>query len=308
MGHYSTDDVAEAFAEYRKRGVGDYDWPGWGALFTDDARYVEHFLGEFTGRDEITTFIVDTMKDYPFMSLWMEWWHIEDDRVALYIWNNLPDPTGTGKRYGFPNTTVLHYAGAGKWDFEEDFYNPADAERVWSEWFRDGGRLDTPIDLSLRGIDDWAPEVPAPAFPRDEVEREFDAYRERGKVAVATGDWDQWADQFTSDARYREHHYGTFNGQDEIRAWITKTMGPFPDMYFPTDHYMVDGNRVIAVIPNCLPDPTGGNTEYRFDVHVILHYAGNGQWSYEEDVYNPQEAEKVVGAWLQAGGTIPSRP
>ena len=21
--------------------------------------------------------------------------------VALYIWNNLPDPTGTGKRYGF---------------------------------------------------------------------------------------------------------------------------------------------------------------------------------------------------------------
>jgi hypothetical protein len=28
-------------------------------------------------------------------------------------------------------------------------------------------------------------------------------------------------------------------------------------------------------------------------------------WSYEEDVYNPDEAAEVVGRWLEAGGTLP---
>ena len=304
MGRFSNEEVAEAFARYRQVGVGEHNWSGWADLFTDDATYVEHFLGSFNGRDEIREWIVSCMKDYPNMSLWMDWWTIEDDRVALYIWNNLPDPTGTGKRYGFPNTTVLHYAGDGLWDHEEDFYNPADATKVWTEWFNDGGRLDLPIDKSLQGVDDWAPEVPTEAHSRDEVESEFNAYRKRGEIAVATGDWHQWADQFTADARYREHHYGTFTGQDEIREWITNTMGPFPQMFFPTDHFMIEGNRVVAVIPNCLPDPTGGSDEYGFNVHVILHYAGNGLWSYEEDVYNPKEAADCVKSWIAAGGTM----
>ncbi|NNE72968.1 MAG: nuclear transport factor 2 family protein [Acidimicrobiales bacterium] len=315
MGKFSNAEVEEAFAEYRRRGVGEEDWAGWAQLFTDDAVYIEHFLGRFNGAQEIGPWIEACMAEYKAMTLWMDWWVVDDDRVALYIWNNLPDPTGTGKRYGFPNTTVLHYAGGGQWDYEEDFYNPADATRVWTEWFQDGGRNHTPQDHSLEGIADWAPAVPEPAFPADEVDAEFHKYRERGNLAVATGDWDQWADQFTADARYREHHYGTFDGQDEIRAWITKTMGPFPDMYFPLDHYMIDGNRVIAVIPNCLPDPAGDSsdrtsldTPYRFDVHVILHYAGEGKWSYEEDVYNPKEAEDCVAKWVHAGGQMPKLP
>jgi hypothetical protein len=38
---------------------------------------------------------------------------------------------------------------------------------------------------------------------------------------------------------------------------------------------------------------------------VILHYAGNGTWSYEEDVYNPREAKDVIMKWIAAGGEIP---
>jgi hypothetical protein len=73
------------------------------------------------------------------------------------------------------------------------------------------------------------------------------------------------------------------------------------------DHYIIDGNRVVTLIPNVLPDPTGGSERYAFDVHVILHYAGNGTWAYEEDVYNPEEAGAVIGRWVAAGGVIPSR-
>ena len=265
---------------------------------------IEHFLGEFRGRDAIREWIVKTMAEYPFISLWMDWWIISEDRVALYIWNNLPDPTGTGKRYGFPNSTVLRYAGNGQWDYGEDFYNPADGERVWAEWFNDGGRLTTEIDRSLKGVEGWAPPVPEPACSREEVEREFFEYRRRGDVAVTTGDWDQWADQFTVDAQYFEHHFGRFSGREEIRSWITETMKPVPEMHFPLDHYMIDGNRVAAVIPNCLPDPRGQGEDFSFNVHVILHYAGNGLWSYEEDIYNPREAEETISAWIAAGGTL----
>ena len=101
-------------------------------MFTDDARYEEHFLGVFEGKAAISKFIVDVMKEYPAMTLWIEWSIIDGDRIGFYIWNNLPDPTGTGKRYAFPNTTFLQYGGNGKFSFEADYYNPADAERVFT--------------------------------------------------------------------------------------------------------------------------------------------------------------------------------
>ena len=304
MATYSPGEVDAAWAEFQRRGVQSEDWPAWSRMFTDDARYHEHNLGVFEGQATIESFIVTTMRDYPSMTLWIEWAAIDRDVVAFYIWNNLPDPAGQGRRFGFPNTTFLRYGGDGKFDYEADFYNPADAERVFGDWLQAGGRRSTPQDRTLRGIDDWAPDVPEPAFAREEVEAEFQAYRARGELAVRTGDWDQWADQFTTDARYREHHYGTFNGQGEIRAWITSVMQPFPTMTFPVTWSTIDGNRVNALIPNILPPPPGDDGYYAFDVHTILHYAGGGMWSYEEDLYSPREAGDVVQRWLAAGGTM----
>jgi predicted SnoaL-like aldol condensation-catalyzing enzyme len=305
MTKFARSEVAAAFADFVHRGVETHDWPAWGAIFTEDALYEEHNLGVIRGRAEIQPWIVSCMADYPSMTLWIEWADIEDDLICFYIWNNLPDPTGGDTRYGFPNTTVLRYAGDGLFDWEADFYNPADAAVIFGQWLQAGGRKRTPQNRSLQGIDGWAPEPGAEVFPREEIEREFEAYRARGALAIATGDWDQWADQFTTDAKYLEHHYGRFEGQAAIRSWITGVMKPFPTMMFPLKVSMIQGNRVCAVIPNVLPDPAGGDAYFGFDVNVILHYAGNGQWSYEEDVYNPAEAQAVIKAWLVAGGTIP---
>ena len=306
MGAFARDEIEAAWAEYKRRGVGEHDWPAWAKMFTDDARYEEHNLGVFEGQPAIESFIVSTMKDYPAMTLWIEWEIIDGDRIGFYIWNNLPDPTGTGRRYGFPNTTFLTYGGDGKFSFEGDYYNPADAERVFREWIEAGGRRNTPQDRSLRGIDGWAPEPRSTVFPREEVEAEFAKYRERAALAVATGDWEQWAAQFTDDAQYREHHYGYFRSQKEIRDWILSVMQPFPTMEFPVSWYLIDGNRVSALIPNVLPPPDGDDGYYGFDVNTILHYAGDGKWSYEEDVYSPREAEDTVKRWIQAGGVIPT--
>lgn len=302
---FSRQEVEEAFAEFRRRGEQGHDWPAWAALFTDDALYQEHHLGTFHGQKAIEEWIVQVMADYAAMTLWIDWYQIEDDKVWFMIWNNLPDPTGEGRSFQFPNATILRYAGDGKFDWEADFYNPADAERVFKEWLQAGGRRSTPQDRSLKGIEGWAPDPPALGTPREEVEREFLKYRERGRIAVETGDWNQWADQFTEDARYLEHHYGRFEGREGIREWINGVMQPFPTMEFPVATYSIEGNRVCALIPNELPDPKGGDATYGFDVFVVLHYAGNGQWSYEEDVYNPREAEDVIRRWVAAGGSLP---
>jgi hypothetical protein len=307
MGKYERAEIEAAFEEYRHRAEpeGQTDWAHWAALFTEDALYVEHHLGRFEGRQAITDWITSCMADYAAMTTWIEWHQIEDDRICFYVWNNLPDPAGQGRSFQFPNTTILTYGGNGQFCEQHDYYNPHDAERVFTEWIHAGGRRNTPQDKSLRGVPGFQPPVPTPAYPREEVERELEAYRQRGNVAVATGDWNQWADQFTDDAKYVEHHYGRYEDQQEIRDWINGVMQPFPTMEFPIAWKSIEGNRVCTLIPNVLPDPKGGPDGYAFDVNTILHYAGNGRWAYEEDVYNPDEASKVVMAWVKAGGEIP---
>jgi predicted SnoaL-like aldol condensation-catalyzing enzyme len=299
------EEIEEAFAEFVRLGAEGRDWPAWAGLFTEDAEYIEHNLGQFHGRDEITAWIVREMTPFPNMTFSIDWHVVEDDRVAFYIWNHLPDPAGGDARYSFPNISLIDYAGEGQWSREEDFYNPADANRVVGDWFRAGGSARTPADESLRMIPDHTPELPVGEHSRDEVEAAFHRYVERGRKAVETGDWETWSRQFVDDARYYEHHYGRFSGREAIRDWIVGVMQPFPDMDFPTEWYGIDGNRVVFVAQNRLPDPTGGDAEYQFPVAVVLHYAGDDRWAYEEDCYNPDEAPQVVTAWLEAGGSLP---
>jgi hypothetical protein len=52
----------------------------------------------------------------------------------------------------------------------------------------------------------------------------------------------------------------------------------------------------------------GGDQVYRFGCVTILEYAGDGQFSYQEDMYNPRDGEKVFGRWLAAGGRLAAAP
>jgi hypothetical protein len=82
-------------------------------------------------------------------------------------------------------------------------------------------------------------------------------------------------------------------------------------MSFPHDWYVIDGNRVIMYCWNIFVPLEGMTGEYKFPVVTILEYAGNGQWSYEEDVYNAKEAEAALTRFLEdaaaAGHTPPAR-
>jgi hypothetical protein len=148
-------------------------------------------------------------------------------------------------------------------------------------------------------------------FSRAEMEREFEAYQERGRVAGATGDWNAWADQFTEDAVYVEHLFGRFEGQAAIREWITTTMAEFPNnqfVLFPIEWAMFDEDRgwIVCEIQNRLND-LGDGEIYQAANLTKLHYAGDGMWSYEEDAYNPQAMADVVQAWFAARKAMKNR-
>jgi ketosteroid isomerase-like protein len=135
-------------------------------------------------------------------------------------------------------------------------------------------------------------------FAREEVEEAW-----RHFVAVGdTGDWNAWADLHSEDGLWVEHHLGTFRGREEIRRGIVDVMAKAPPMEFPVAWHVIEGPRVVFYPWQVFPDPAGGDAVYRFGCVTILEYAGDGLWSFQEDLYNPREAEAVVKRWLAAGG------
>jgi hypothetical protein len=139
-------------------------------------------------------------------------------------------------------------------------------------------------------------------FSVEELESAFAAYQEAASVAGATGDWNQWADLFTEDATYVEHLYGVFEGREAIRAWITSTMSAWPNSAFtsfPCEWHVVDAERgwVVTKVWNRLEDPGDGSVFEQYNL-TILHYAGSGRWSHEEDIYNPEHFATVVKDWI----------
>lgn len=138
-------------------------------------------------------------------------------------------------------------------------------------------------------------------FSRDELESEFEAYQARGAAAGESGDWNPWADQFTDDAVYVEHVFGRFEGREAIRSWICSTMAEFPNSLFtsfPVEWAMYDEDRgwIVCEIQNRLTDP-GDGAIFQASNLTRLVYAGGGQWSYEEDAYNPQSMADALQAW-----------
>lgn len=149
-------------------------------------------------------------------------------------------------------------------------------------------------------------------FTRAQLEDAFAGYQQCGKRAAETHDWNPWADQFTEDATYVEHLYGSFSGREAIRAWITKTMTTFPGVrmpIFPVTWSVLDPDRgwVVCEIVNRMEDPGDGSVHEAANL-TVLHYAGDGLWSREEDVYNPANFMTMIQGWCRRAeelGTLP---
>ncbi len=142
------------------------------------------------------------------------------------------------------------------------------------------------------------------SFPRDEVEAAYRAFVAAGDA----GDWDHWADLHTVDCEWHECNYGVIVGRDAIKAKINELMAPVSMMQFPVEWVIIDGDRVAYYPWQVMPDPAGGDAVFRFGCVTVLEYAGNGEFSRQDDMYNPAEGERVIRAWMQAGGRFAAIP
>lgn len=138
-------------------------------------------------------------------------------------------------------------------------------------------------------------------WKRSELEAAFEKYQETALAAGTSGDWNQWADLFTEDATYVEHLFGTLGGREAIRHWISRTMARSPNnemKFFPVEWYMIDKERgwVVCQVWNRMVDPGDGSLHQAYNF-TLLKYAGDGKWSYEEDIYNPQHFGDMIKGW-----------
>jgi hypothetical protein len=67
---------------------------------------------------------------------------------------------------------------------------------------------------------------------------------------------------------------------------------------FPIGWSVIDDDRgwVICQVWNRMADPGDGSIHQAYNV-TILKYAGDGRWSYEEDIYNPAHFASMIKEW-----------
>jgi len=131
-------------------------------------------------------------------------------------------------------------------------------------------------------------------FSREEIEREF-----QRRIAIQEkDDWKAFGETFTSDAVYVEHHEGTFKGRDNILAWLIPVMERCRGWTYPIDWVAIDGNRVIYHWMNRLPGRRPDGSFYEWAGVSVVEYAGSGEWSFQEDIYNWEVGEKVIKDYI----------
>jgi len=135
MGKFDRAELEQSFRRYWQTGAVGEDWDAWSNLFTPDALYVEHMLGTRHGREEIRAWIKPVMERFCEIYTAYEW-HVVDeagDRILVYMQNRRDHPSGRGT-IDFPGITILHYAGDGLFDFEEDYWAVRRAEAAAKDY------------------------------------------------------------------------------------------------------------------------------------------------------------------------------
>ena len=140
-------------------------------------------------------------------------------------------------------------------------------------------------------------------FSAGEITEAYAAVHRRVQQYADSGDWDEFCLNFTEDAEYVEHAFGTFRGREAIREWSVRTMTSFPGgvmIGFPLAWQVVDvdSSRLICEVRNLMPDP-GVGTHLEEPNLTIMTYAGDGLFSREEDVYNPLRFARMSVKWAR---------
>jgi len=138
---------------------------------------------------------------------------------------------------------------------------------------------------------------------RDEVQAAVDAYvRVRDQIDKGEKDWWDLADLFTDDAVYIDPAWGRVQGVEEIRTFMKESMAGLDDWTFPIEFCAIEGDDVVIKWTQFTPGTRADGTPCQQSGISRLIYAGDGKFSYEEDLLNMTHVLEDLAA---AGWTPP---
>jgi hypothetical protein len=124
-------------------------------------------------------------------------------------------------------------------------------------------------------------------------------------------DLTDWLKCYTDDVTWHDLGFGFNNGwEQEIRgigavaAWMAGHNAIHPQdamKYWPVPWYILDEERGWAVCEwrNRMRDPGTGEI-FEEKNYSRLIYAGNRQWNYEGDIYNPLRMRAIMAHWMRS--------
>lgn len=157
VGPFSRAELEDAFARFEQT-VDDaaktQDWDLWVAHYTPDVDYIEHAAGTMKGREQVRSWIKETMGSFPgsYMTAFPSLWSVIDEargRVICELDNPMRDP-GDGTIISATNISIIDYAGDGLWKRQEDVYNPLRFLKATQKWCRRAAELGTLDDEAAR--------------------------------------------------------------------------------------------------------------------------------------------------------------
>ncbi|MCU1459862.1 MAG: ketosteroid isomerase-like enzyme [Actinomycetia bacterium] len=128
----------------------------------------------------------------------------------------------------------------------------------------------------------------ATGHDREEVEAAVRHYLAvRDEIDAGKRGWDAMATLFTDDAVFIDPAWGRVEGIEEMRATVFgSAMVGLDDWKFPTEFYAIDGDTAVIKWTQVLPGHRADGTPYSQSGYSTLIYAGDGKFSYEEDLLN----------------------
>jgi hypothetical protein len=141
MGRWTKEEIFEAHDKYLvvvREAVRTNNWGVWSEIFTEDADYIEHHFGHFSGRAAIMKFMQGCWGAYPamYMTNFPPVWRIVDEDRGWIVgeFSNRMKDLGNGILYEARNISIFHYAGHGLFSHQEDIYNPAAMGKMINAW------------------------------------------------------------------------------------------------------------------------------------------------------------------------------
>lgn len=157
---FSRDEVERAFRNYWTVGALNEDWQQWPEVFTEDVLYVERIYGTMRGKARVRDWILELMNNNQHVHAVLDWYMIEGHRVVINMLNRYYNPEPGGEPFDFAGITVLHYAGDGLFNYEEDYWDLRAAKKAYRSFQNafqqhgDSAIVETPERRALR--DPWA--------------------------------------------------------------------------------------------------------------------------------------------------------